>query len=93
MGYYLPPYRIFNSDFAKKVLDGRKRLLLKANVIFLGRLYQYPECAKQKLLDEYPDVQAVMTYIPDTGSIDLIDKVYLFNVSLSGYEYTCTELG
>ena len=79
----MPPYRLFNAVFARCVLDGSKKLLHKTQVRYLGRIYHYPEFSKQAMLEAYDDNQGLREYVPDNIPLELTDKTYLFNVSLT----------
>lgn len=82
MGYYVPPYRYFTAEFAQAVLAGRKRLFRKSDVVYLGALFNFPECSKASLLNRYPCQHELQQYVPDADHLAQLDKRYVLNVRL-----------
>lgn len=82
MGYYVPPYRYFTADFVQDVLAGRKKLFRKTDIVYLGVLFNYPDCSKTSLINQYPNLRQPHKYVPDADRIAQVDKRYILNVNL-----------
>jgi len=52
----------------------------KIDIIYIGIVFNYPECSKDRLLNCYPLRDELECYLPDNVSISNINKAYLLNV-------------
>ena len=63
-------------------MSGEKKLLKKTEVRFVGKIYAFAECSKEKMLNSFDNVNELRQYFPDSTPATMMDKRFLFDVYL-----------
>jgi hypothetical protein len=88
----LPPDRNLNAEFLRRFFAGEKCLLKQSEVLRAKRIWNFREATLDKLWESYPLKQTAIRFLPDTTSLNKLDKEYVVNVYSIGPEYSRKRL-
>ena len=77
---YCPSARDMTTEFARKVLCGKKCLLKLANVLWVEEVPRYKEMNTKTVWLKAQSNPNIVKYIPDLTKSRIPQKAYLFNV-------------
>ena len=78
---YVPPEKMLNKDFLKKVLKEEKKLLSLKEVKYVN-VPHYEELSVKKFWPILREDETLMKYMPEFANVNTIpDRVYFWNVA------------
>lgn len=80
--------RNVNAVFLRQVLRGDKKLLKKADLVSLGKLYGFRNLATGRILQNFPDLEAARQHLPDLEDFSKVDRTFVLTVVSIGFEHT-----
>ncbi len=70
-----------NSDFLRQVFKEDKKLLKKAEIKPIGKMYGFKNLSTHRILELFPDRALAEKYLPDISAISKLDRGFVLTAS------------